>query len=442
MNLAAANSDPASHGAWLARRPALLGAWCAVAAFGAYGCMYAFRKPFTAGGYGTGNFPAGFKTWLVLAQVLGYTLAKFAGIRVIAELPAGRRAATLLSLIGAAMAGLLILALAPAPWCLAGLFLNGLALGLVYGLVVGFLEGRRMTEALVAGLCASFILADGFTKSVGAWLLQAGVSEPWMPLVAGALFVAPLLVFVAMLQAIPMPTAAEVADRTERVPLGAAERRRWFRRHGYGLVAIVAAYVLVTILRSLRADFAPEIWAGLGAPAAPGVFTSSELFVALGVLAGNACLVWVRDHRRAFFLGLLLAIGGVALLPLALFSQQRGWLGTFPFMVWVGLGLYLPYVAVHTTIFERLIAMTRERGNLGYLMYLADAFGYLGYLAVLVFKNWGTGRVNAAGLFLTAGWAAGLASLVALTAAFIFFARRPAALRVAEATFAPATSPT
>jgi hypothetical protein len=56
-------------------------------------------------------------------------------------------------------------------------------------------------------------------------------------------------------------------------------------------------------------------------------------------------------------------------------------------MVLQGVGLYLPYIAVHTTIFERLIAMTRDRGNIGYLMYLADAFGYLGYVFVLLGRN-------------------------------------------------------
>jgi hypothetical protein len=31
--------------------------------------------------------------------------------------------------------------------------------------------------------------------------------------------------------------------------------------------------------------------------------------------------------------------------------------------------------------------MTRERGNIGYLMYLVDAFGYLGYVAVLLTRS-------------------------------------------------------
>ena len=65
-------------------------------------------------------------------------------------------------------------------------------------------------------------------------------------------------------------------------------------------------------------------------------------------------------------------------------------------MVMVGLGLYLPYVAVHATIFERLLAMTREKGNVGFLMYLADSTGYLGYVGVMIFK----GTLNHKGEFL------------------------------------------
>jgi uncharacterized membrane protein YhdT len=56
-------------------------------------------------------------------------------------------------------------------------------------------------------------------------------------------------------------------------------------------------------------------------------------------------------------------------------------------MIVVGAGLYLPYVAVHTTIFERLIALTRDRANVGFLMYLADALGYCGYVVLMLVKN-------------------------------------------------------
>ncbi len=398
--------------------------WCVAAAFGAYACMYAFRKPFTAGTYTSEPFSAGFKTWLVLAQVLGYTISKFIGIKVIAEMPPTRRTIVFFSLVGIAEVALALFGLIPPPYNAVALFLNGLPLGMVYGLVLGFLEGRRMTEAFVAGLCTSFILADGFTKSVGAYLLKAGVPEIWMPSLAGAIFLLPLVGFVWMLKQIPPPDAADVAERTERAPMDQAARRAMFRRNAPGLIAIMIAFLLVTVLRSMRADFAPEIWTGLGAKVDASVFTRSEMLVALGVLLVNGLLVLVRDNYRAFFLGLWIAAGGLGLILAVLGAQAAGQIKPFAFVVWMGFGLYVPYVAVHTTIFERLIAMTKERANMGYLMYLADAFGYLGYVAVMVGKNFFKPSGNVLEIFVATGWVVAGASLLALVGAAVFFSRR------------------
>jgi hypothetical protein len=368
---------------WLAR-PWFLTLWCVAAAFGAYACMYGFRKPFTAAGFGGPEM----KALLVAAQVFGYTLSKFIGIKVIAEMPAARRAAALAVLVAGAEAALLLFAVTPAPWNSIWLFCNGLPLGLVFGLVLGFVEGRRMTEVFVAGLCASFIVADGVAKSVGALLLQAGVSEAWMPAAAGALFAPPLLLFTWMLTRIPEPDTGDVKARSARAPMTRSERRSMLRRHGLGLFGVVLAYLLVTVVRSVRADFAPEIWTALGFTAQPGVFAASELWVAFGVVIANGSLVLLRDNRRAFFAALALCAAGLALALAVLLGGTGGWLPPFPFMVLLGLGMYAPYVAVHTTVFERLISLTRERGNIGYLMYLADAAGYLGYVIVMLCRGY------------------------------------------------------
>ncbi len=418
---AAAVDPPVRRPAWASNR-ILLSLWCIVAAFGTYACMYGFRKPFTAAGYA--EWGDGFKALLVMSQVLGYMVSKIVGIKVISEMRPERRAVTLLGLIGIAEAALLLFAVVPRPYNAACLFLNGLPLGMVFGLVLGFLEGRRLTEAFVAGLCVSFILADGFTKSVGAWLLKAGVSEAWMPFTAGLIFLVPLVLFVEMLRRIPPPDRADVAERSERTPMTTADRRAMIRRHGAGLGLITLAFLLVTVLRSIRADFAPEIWTGLGTTGQPSVFTTSEMWVALGVMMVNGFVVVIRDNRRAFFAGLGVAIFGFALLIAALLARRAGWLGAFPFMVLVGLGLYLPYVAVHTTIFERLIALTRDRGNLGYLMYLADASGYLGYVAVMLAKPYFKISGGFLGFFELTCWIVAGLAVLSLLGAWVFFARR------------------
>lgn len=370
-----------------------MAAWCVVAAFGTYACMYGFRKPFTAGTYVDTATGTSFKVWLVTAQVLGYTVSKFVGIRVIAEMRPERRVWVLLGLIVAAQLALLGFGLTPAPYNAAWLFLNGLPLGMVFGLVLGFLEGRRLTEAFVAGLCASFILADGVTKSVGAALLAHGVPERWMPAAAGLVFLLPLIGFVGMLRCIPLPSRADVEARAERTPMPRAERRAFLERHGLGLALIGLAYLLITVLRSLRADFAPEIWKGLGIAAAPALFTRSELLVTLGVVAATGLGVVIRDNRRAFFSALAVSMGGLS-----------------------------------------LIAMTRDRGNIGYLMYLVDATGYLGYAAVMIAKNFAGIEGDHLRFFALASWGGALLGGAALAGAWWFFARH-------EAVRLPATAP-
>jgi hypothetical protein len=404
-----------------------LSAWCVVAAFGAYFCMYGFRRPFTAGKFAETSF-LGLDYYLVLvaAQVLGYTLSKFLGIKVIAEIRPHRRVAMILGLIAAAEVALLLFALTPSPINFVWLFCNGVPLGMVFGLVLGFLEGRRHTEALAAGLCTSFIVADGVTRSVGAYLLQAGVSEHWMPFTAGLLFVPPLLLFTWMLTRIPRPSRQDVAARSERTPMNGAERWSFFRRYAAGLTMLVLVYLLITILRSVRGDFARRIWDSMGVSDQPAVFAESEIAVGAGVLLLNGSAVLIRDNRRAFFFGLALAAGGAALVGASLLGFQADALSPFAFMVLLGLGLYLPYIAVHTTIFERLIAMTRDRGNIGYLMYLADSFGYLGYVGVLFARN----ALDPAGNFLPfflalSGIIAG-ACLVLLVPCWYYFATHPA----------------
>jgi hypothetical protein len=106
-------------------------------------------------------------------------------------------------------------------------------------------------------------------------------------------------------------------------------------------------------------------------------------------------------------------------------------------MVLLGLGLYLPYVAVHTTIFERLIAMTRDRGNIGYLMYLADAFGYLGYVCVMVAKNLWPMQDNFLDFFVLTSCVVASASLVLLLLCGAYFAWRPAASIADDNALAP-----
>src|SRR5262249_25601696 len=132
------------------------------------------------------------------------------------------------------------------------------------------------------------------------------------------------------------------------------------------------------------------------------------------------------DNRKAFFVSLGVGLAGCGLMLAALGAHTRGLIDPFTFMVLLGLGLYLPYVAVHTTIFERLIAMTRDRGNLGYLLYIADAAGYLGFAALVLARGWLPVQSDPLRFFMGTWWAIGVLTLISLAAGWFYFGARAA----------------
>ncbi len=433
MPMSQSSSIPQARSAFVQlfnRFPWLAPLWAIVAAFGCYFCMYAFRKPFTAASFSNQSlFEIDYKVILVTAQVIGYTISKFWGIKFIAELAPERRGNTILWLICMALLALVLFGWLPAPWNIVALFLNGLPLGMVFGLVLGFLEGRRLTEALTAGLCASFILADGVTKSVGRWLLAQGVPETWMPAAAGAIFLLPALVFTWMLTKIPPPNEQDIAARALRTPMTRQDRWTFMYKYSWGILWLVVVYLLVTILRSIRADFQPEIWQALDRNTPAATFTQTEMWVAAGVLLINGSGVLITNNRIAFFVSLGTCAGGFILLSAALIGLQYEQLSGFWFMVLLGLGLYLPYVAFHTTVLERMLAMTRERGNIGFLMYLVDATGYLGYVGVMIARNLFSGNQLTSGSsnmldwLVQFSWLTICVSMACLVLSWIYFRR-------------------
>lgn len=403
--------------------PATVDLWAVIAAFGAYFCMYMFRKPYTAASFETMSaFGMAYKPLAIISQVLGYTISKFIGIKVVSEAKAHTRVATFFALIFVAEIALLLFAVTPSPYNLIWLFMNGLPLGMVFGLVLAYLEGRVRTEALTACLCASFVLADGVAKSSGTWIMNQGVTESWMPALTGLMFVPGILIFGWMLSRIPGQTAYDIALRSEREPMDREARRAFFRKFAVGLTLIVAIYSLVGVLRGIRGDFAREIWEGLNVKIDPALFSQSELIVAFSVLFVISLLILIKDNRRAFHFGLGLAGAGFLVVIGSLIGLTAGVLSPFAFMVLIGFGLYLPYIAVHATVFERLIAYTRERGTIGYLMYVADAASYAALVGVLFFKNLGDASPNAImPFFMTLAWIVGVLCLLMLIPTSIFF---------------------
>ncbi len=399
----------------------------ALMGFLVYSSMYAFRKPFAVAIFSGEEFLGfDYKIWLILAQTLGYMASKFYGIKMISELREKGRAWLIIGLISVSWLALLVFAISPSPWGIIFFLFNGFPLGLIWGIVFHYMEGRKFTEMMGSMLAASFVFSSGFVKSVGQFLLMnLNVSENWMPFLTGAVFFPLLLVGVFLLNHIPPPTQEDKELRSPREAMSGESRRKFFKEFRPGMILLIIVYMMLTGLRDLRDNFVVEIWQGLNIDSAPELLTQTEIPITLALLGLMSLLVLVRNNKHAFFLNHWIILVGFAVSILSTLGLQAGILSPFYWMILVGTGVYMAYIPFNCLLFDRMIATFKFGGNVGFLMYLVDSFGYLGSSVVLVAKQFGVFEsLSWLNFYITSVLVFLSLSLVLMTGSFIYFQKK------------------
>ncbi len=411
---------------WLTNAsPGLFAAYAVTMAFTTYFEMYSFRKPFAAAHYSADTFwGLDLKSALIVSQLMGYALSKLIGVKFNSEMPPQRRAWALVLLIVWAEVALVLFAVLPPEGKVVALFLNGLPLGTVWGVVFSFLEGRQTSEILGAGLSCAYVVASGAVKSVGALLLGYGISEAWMPSLTGLLFLPVFLAAVYGLSLIPPPSAADVSARTEREPMNKAERRAFTRRYLPGLLLLVIVYLFLTSYRDFRDNYAAEIWADLGHDPQAGVFTLTEIPIAMSVMVVLGLLYLVKNNKRGLLLTYVIMGTGALMVGVSTLLFDGGSIGPRTWMILVGLGLYLGYVPYGSVLFDRTIAALGTVATAVFLIYISDAVAYAGSVGIVLYKVLGQADISKLQFFRYFSYAMSAACVVFLAISGSYFLRR------------------
>lgn len=377
---------------WLEEVPAYIPVvYTMTAAATTYFCMYAFRKPFVAAEYEGLRFlntQVDLKTAMVISQTIGYTLSKYMGVKLCSELRRKWRAPTLWFLVIFGEMALLLFAVVPENWRVVAIFLNGLPLGMVFGLVVRYLEGRRTSEILLAGLSVSIIMSGAAVKDFGRMVMtQFAVTESWMPAVTGMCFLPLFLFSVWLLDRAPEPNRWDVELRTKRNPMFGTDRATFVRRFFPGLAVLLAVCFLLTAYRDFRDAYGVEIFKLLGHEKDTAIFLRTELLAALGVMAALAALGLMRSNRVGLGGAFGIMIAGLLLMGFSTLLHDAGAIGGRLWMALIGLGAYLAYIPFGSVLFDRLMASTKTAGTAVFAICVADATGYTGSIVIQLFRD-------------------------------------------------------
>lgn len=389
-----------------------------------YTCAYAFRKPFTVGLY-EGETLWGFdiKILYVLFEVIGYACSKFLGVKLLPGMKHSQRIYYTISLMSFSEVALLGFALLPPYLKVFALFLSGLPLGMIWGVLFSYLEGRRISEVLNVGLSVALIISSGLVKTLGQFVLDRfAVGEYWMPVVTGALCFPFMVVCTYLLNQVPEPTAKDIQQRSKREPMTQGERRTFLRRFGLGIGLLMLFYGSLTVLRELRDSFAADIWKELHVDGA-FIFTQTEIPIAIFVLILMGLIVFVRNNWRALNIIYVITIIGGLLMIAATLMFTTGIISPILWMILLGLGLYMGYIPFSYLV-ERLIAALQITSTTVFLLYLADSCGYLGTVAVFLVKNFSRWDISWGTMVVRTAYVVGVISIISIILIYHYFSKQ------------------
>ena len=421
---------------WLENSHSLVFSLYAVmTAFGTYFCMYAFRKPFGASAYDGlifFNTTIDLKVALTISQVIGYATSKYLGLKYCSEVTRGRRARMLVSLIVCAELALALFAALPEQWKFVAILLNGLSLGMIWGLVVRYLEGRRTSEVLLVGLSCSYIVASGIVKDIGKGLIDSGAATQFtMPVITGALFLAPFFLFTWLLNQLPEPDAIDEADRIKRVPMDATQRRLFVRQFLPGLILIMFVYLFLSAFREIRDMYGINLLEELGLGDTAAVFSKTDMPIAIPVFLSLLLLNSIKGHVIGMIATFAIMVTGTLVLGISTLLFDMGHISPIVWMILIGVGGYLTYVPYGTVIFDRLLASTRFTGTAVFAIYIADSLGYTGSVALQLYKALGQAETTWLNFFRGMAYLLSVVGTVLLSLAAAYFVRKIKAAQAA-----------
>lgn len=361
--------------------------WAGGAALLSYSLVYALRKPYTAAAFeGLEFFHMDYKVAVTIVQILGYLIAKFAGIKLISELKKETRFRFIVLASILAELALVGFWLLPAPYNLLVMFFNGLALGCMWGVIFSFIEGRRVTDLLASMLGVSIVFSSGTAKSIGLFVMNTlHIDQFLMPALIGGAALPLLLLLGYSLSRLPQPDEHDIASKSKRETLNGKQRWELFRQYMPMLTLLLAANFLLVILRDIKEDFLVNIFDV--SSYSSWIFARIDSIVTLIILGIFGLMMFVKSNIKSLMLLLSMVIAGSVVMGITSFGYNSIQLGPLSWLFIQSLCLYIAFLTFQTIFFDRFIACFKIRGCVGFFIALIDFIGYTGTVLVLTVKE-------------------------------------------------------
>jgi hypothetical protein len=95
-------------------------------------------------------------------------------------------------------------------------------------------------------------------------------------------------------------------------------------------------------------------------------------------------------------------------------------------MILSGAGLYMAYTPFNAMLFDRLVAFSGKVATAGFLIYVADASGYVGSAGLLLWRNFGEPDLDWLQFFVLCAYVTSLVGALLVSGSALYFGGRGA----------------
>jgi Co/Zn/Cd efflux system component len=120
------------------------------------------------------------------------------------------------------------------------------------------------------------------------------------------------------------------------------------------------------------------------------IIAQYETIISVILIAVIPLISLIRNHFAAIQLTFIISLIGSIINLIGLYLFQCSFISGSTFILITGFGLYGGYILINISIMNRIVAYRKNPGNCGFLMYSADASGYLTSIAILCLALFGT----------------------------------------------------
>lgn len=396
--------------------------------FIAYFMAYCIRSPLFVNEFANETVFGGLdlKIAYVMAQNIGYALGKIPSVLYAANLPQRRLFLALNCLCFMAMLFICFPAFIHSNvfrcFCVMA---SSFCLSPIYAMMVRYMEGRLMSDAIISFFSLSWILPSSVVKTVGQMLLNAGMKPYEMTVLLAVIGYVLFAIFTYLLHHSPPPSVADKRAKGLRRSTKGDDKWAFMRKYSPGLTCIVAAYMVLTAIRQFRDYFAPEIYSDLldETNVDPAIYTTTELPVGVVAMLCMATFYFLKDNFKAFRGMLMVMILG----SLVVFLISFGYLSKIYadgvlYMAVLGSGVFLAYIPPGSMLFDRLMSVSGDNMTSTFIIYIMDGSAYICTLSMLMYKNFGADEDMSYSTFLLwMGTIGGLMVVVLISMAITYF---------------------